>query len=91
MYRKLDPLCTNNGAPRYRYLPITVPCCSVFQPVCREMLPSVPPNFLGPYFYYPFVQNEEILVAICKIKLFFFNFLINVCCQTLRAVLCTAS
>ena len=36
---------------------------SVSQPVCRELLPSVPSNSFGPYFYYSFVENKMILVA----------------------------
>ncbi len=44
---------------------VCVCVCAVrsFQ-VCRK-------TFLGPHFYYSFVKNEEILVAISKIKLFF--------------------
>jgi len=44
---------------------------SVSQPVCREILPSVPPKYFRPYFFYSYVENEEILVAISEIKQFF--------------------
>jgi len=44
---------------------------SVSQPVCREILPIVPPNFFDPYFYYSTVENEEIFFAISKVKQIF--------------------
>jgi len=40
--------------------------------VCRK-------TFFGPHFYYSFVENEEILVAISKIKLFFRSYSKNIC------------
>jgi len=42
---------------------------SVSQPVCREILPSVPPNFFGPYFYYCFVEKKGFWLQL--VKLFF--------------------